>query len=428
MKNNEGKNTPEGIRGRSWFIGLFLLGVVALSFHLSRRATAPIPHRHLESNIEIHRPLKTVSRGQVSQPSLPPKIVYVTNQFNWSQVESSDYRQYIANLRAIGCPETTIKDIIFTDILKLYAARRGKYYQNGREFRFWETDEKRKLNARQLEEREKQLALIDKEIPAVLRELLGVNYEREMNKYFVDSNEDERRLSFLPEEKRDQLLALRDQIEGMRERVMDRANGNPSEADLEELKKIDERQKAELKNILSGSELAEFELRTSDTANELRANLIGFNPSESEFREIFEMEKAVNAKFAYADPNDEAVQQKKAEAEADVQETLKRQWGDARYAEYQRSQNPDYRNACVFTEVYELPTSTAQAIFEIQQVAEAERQNLLKNTAVEESARLEALRAIQNETEKALRATMGANVFAKYTQSTGKWVRSLGAY
>lgn len=376
---------------------------------------------------ELPHPFRSEKKSVKPQNISSLKIVYVTNQFNWRQVESSDYRQYIANLRAIGCPEATIKDIIFTDILKLYAARRGKYFHNGRPFRFWETDEKRKLNARQLEEREKQLALIDKEIPAVLRELLGVNYEREMNKYFVDSNEDERRLDFLSENKRDEVLALRDRIEGMRERILDRANGNPSPADWAELRKIDDEREAELKKILTGSELAEFELRTSDTANELRADLIGFNPSETEFREIFELQKVVDEKFAYADPNDETIQRQKAEAEADVQETLKRQWGDARYAEYQRSQNPAYRDACVFTEVYELPTSTAQAIFEIQQVAEAERQNLLGNPTVEEGARLEALQAIQNETEKALRATMGANVFAKYSQSTGKWVRNLGA-
>ena len=60
----------------------------------------------------------------------------------------------------------------------------------------------------------RQLAAIDKELPAVLRELLGINYERELNKYFVDAGEDNRRLDFLSEDKRAQALALRDQFEG----------------------------------------------------------------------------------------------------------------------------------------------------------------------------------------------------------------------
>ena len=80
-------------------------------------------------------------------PPPEPQVVYVTNQFHWSDVESADYREYIANLRSIGCPEPTIKDIIITDIMKLYAARRWQFYHNGREFKFWETDEKGQLKA-----------------------------------------------------------------------------------------------------------------------------------------------------------------------------------------------------------------------------------------------------------------------------------------
>jgi hypothetical protein len=90
----------------------------------------------------------------------PPMVVVQTNAFRWSQLESTDYRQYIANLRAVGCPEVTLRDIIMTDVMRLYAQRRGQFSQNGRDFKYWETDEKRKLKQTQIEEREKQLAQI----------------------------------------------------------------------------------------------------------------------------------------------------------------------------------------------------------------------------------------------------------------------------
>jgi hypothetical protein len=44
--------------------------------------------------------------------------------FHWSQLESPDYRSYVANLRGIGCPEQTIRDIITADLDGLYATRR----------------------------------------------------------------------------------------------------------------------------------------------------------------------------------------------------------------------------------------------------------------------------------------------------------------
>ncbi len=410
-----------------WLIFLVLLNVALLGggFYLMNRLSsnlAPSGNTSAKVDLRNHPKLAKAKNAPKPQVAAPvEKIVYVTNQFHWSQVESSDYRAYIANLRAIQCPESTIKDIILTDVMKLYAAQRGQFYHNGREFKFWETDEKRKLNARQVEEREKQLATIDKEIPSVLRELLGLNYEREINKYFVDSNEDVRRLNFLPEEKRDQLLALREEIEGMKERVLEAANGNLSPADLELLQKIESQRKIELEKLLSGSELAEFELRTSETADRLRADLIGFNPTESEFREIFELQRVVDAKLPFAKSTEE-----KATAQREVQEQIKQHLGDARYAEYERAQNPDFRSACVFAEVYQLPVSTAQTIFDIKQVAEAERQNLLLNTSIQDHDRLEALKAIQAETEKSLRQTMGTKVYASYSQGTGSWVQNLG--
>ncbi len=45
--------------------------------------------------------------------------------FHWSQLESSDYRAYIANLRSIGCPERTLREIITADVGSLFAFKRG---------------------------------------------------------------------------------------------------------------------------------------------------------------------------------------------------------------------------------------------------------------------------------------------------------------
>jgi hypothetical protein len=44
--------------------------------------------------------------------------------FQWSELESSDYPTYIANLRRVGCPEQTIRDLITADVDSLYAPRR----------------------------------------------------------------------------------------------------------------------------------------------------------------------------------------------------------------------------------------------------------------------------------------------------------------
>jgi hypothetical protein len=367
-------------------------------------------------------------KAKAAEAAVRPKpvVVYQSNAFNWSQLESTDYRQYIANLRAIGCPELTLRDIIMTDVMRLYAQRRGQYYQNGRPFKFWETDEKRKLKQTQLEEREKQLAQIDKELPAVLRELLGVNYEREMNKYFVDTDEDNRRLAFLSDDKRSRLMALRDQFEGERDRVTYYLQeGALSPGDKEKLRKIDEEQDAALSALLSPQEKEEYQLSMSPTADHLRNKLIGFNPTEDEFRDLFRRQQAIDAAYAYEDMSDPNVRAAKAAEEQSMMGDVKAQLNPERAAALDRSKDPDYQNLSVLAERFDLPAETSQTIVDMRQTAEDQKQQLLANKEIPPERIEAALKAIEAETERAARETLGDKAYAQYSQSAG-WIHNLG--
>ncbi|HWV99975.1 MAG TPA: hypothetical protein VNZ64_09810 [Candidatus Acidoferrum sp.] len=66
---------------------------------------------------------------KLAQTSSEVKRGIVAERFQWSQLESSDYRTYIANLRGIGCPQQTIRDLITADVDGLYAVRREKVKQ-----------------------------------------------------------------------------------------------------------------------------------------------------------------------------------------------------------------------------------------------------------------------------------------------------------
>src|SRR5687767_8219127 len=70
----------------------------------------------LEASVKV----KTVKERSASGgPAIPT--------FHWSEVESADYKEYIAKLRAVLCPEDTIRDIIVADINKLYAPREAPF-------------------------------------------------------------------------------------------------------------------------------------------------------------------------------------------------------------------------------------------------------------------------------------------------------------
>src|SRR6266536_3647090 len=43
--------------------------------------------------------------------------------FDWAQVETTDYKQYVSRLRAIGFPEELVRSILIADVDKLYEPR-----------------------------------------------------------------------------------------------------------------------------------------------------------------------------------------------------------------------------------------------------------------------------------------------------------------
>jgi hypothetical protein len=351
--------------------------------------------------------------------SAEPQVVYRTNGFNWSQIESSDYKEYIANLRAIGCPEATIRDIILTDVMHLYALRRGKYYHNGREFKFWETNEKRHLKQSQLEEREKALAEIDKELPSVLRQLLGINYEREVNKYFVDAEEDNSKLSFLNDDKRDKAMALREKFEGEREQAL------LTHADAATLEKIAQDQDAAFGDLLTSDEKQQYDLSMSPTADRLRQQLIGFNPTEDEFKALFAKEKAIDDMYDTQDQSDPATAQAKSAEEQAALDAFKGTLTPDRAAQLAESSDPDYQSLCELSERFDLPESTSGNLLDMRRVAEEEKRELLENKSIPPDRVADALKAIQAQTQQAAQQALGAQAYQQYSQSA-TWLQNLG--
>src|SRR5262245_24297105 len=62
--------------------------------------------------------------GQISS-QIKTNVVVRRQFFAWQQLESPDYTTYISNLRDIGCPEQTIRDIIIADVNAMYTRRRS---------------------------------------------------------------------------------------------------------------------------------------------------------------------------------------------------------------------------------------------------------------------------------------------------------------
>src|SRR5438105_358318 len=127
---------------------------------------------------------------------------------NWRMIESTNYQAYIANLRAIDCPEETVRDIILTDVAKLYAKRRAAIRAQAQPYKFWQTGDAWENGPAKDPAIRKQLQVLDAEQRELVRALLGVNLQTEMSKLWNGDDEQERMYGFLPAEKRQRVLDL----------------------------------------------------------------------------------------------------------------------------------------------------------------------------------------------------------------------------
>lgn len=378
-------------------------------------APGPQPSPSAAAKTETNAPAVASDESASSKPAM---------RFDWRMVESEDYKQYIANLRAIGCPEETIRDIIVADVNKLFASRRQALRNPTNRFEYWKAGTFfRTMFDPDRIEKEQALAREKREL---LRELLGSVPPEEKPDLFAGFNPMETLLDFLPAEKQN---AVMEHLQQMQAKMMKAfRGGTPDAEDLKQLQSSQKELEAELARLLTPDELREYHLRLSPTAMAMRMQLASFEPTEEEFRQIFDIRKKFDDEFnpMLTASLDAAERERMNAARTQMEEQVKRVLGEARYAEYQRAQDPAYQSLYRVAERQGLPKDSALKAYEIKKLAEEQARTLRQDSSLTPEQRQRALENIRTETENAVRTVLGERAFEAYRRQPGAgWLRNL---
>lgn len=173
--------------------------------------------------------------------------------FRWENIESSDYRQYIANMRAAGIPEPVIRDIVIADVVKNYALRIQKLLPTGETRPYWQ---KQKQQIQYSGQQNKIMTVVKEEV-AVIESLLGqkFNAQKMIDQIYLQANSLDVSVAWLPPEKRDAALRAFDEAALHDLETMSLDGSTRAEKFSRRL--------ALLKDVLSPAELEEYRLRES---------------------------------------------------------------------------------------------------------------------------------------------------------------------
>lgn len=353
----------------------------------------------------------------------------VTNQLHWAQLESEDYKTYVARLRSIGCPEQTIRDIIIADLDKLLAPEMQAASGRRRDVKYWHSVEEELANDVDPSDVAKKQREIDKRKREIVRELVNIDLNRERMRLQGQEDYYERRLSFLPEERRSHvrdLLEKYDEAEkAIREKELEDGEAL-SVADRAQLRAIEKQREEEMAKFLSPTEKAQYELWASPTANAVRYAFYGMNATEEEFSSVYQARRAFDDKWSGRDAEllDDAsraqLEQDRAQVAGQIRQTL----GDQRYAEYQRGEDEDYHLLSAVATRSKLPKEKAAEVYGYKLLAQSYRDQVRNDANLPAEQKQEAMNEIATESDKAVRASLGDKAYHRYLATGGgKWIK-----
>lgn len=361
--------------------------------------------------------------------SVPPNISVTpsTNHFSWAQLESEDYRTYIMRLRAVGCPEQTIRDLIIADLDKLMAPKLRALNTKTNPPKYWKSDWADFSPLRSLEALNQE-SVINDEKRGVIRDLLGIDLAAERLRQKGETDNIEQRLGFLEETKRAQVRSIMEKAN--REEIYLREkswieNDDLTEEENARLKKIQLEKSTAIESILTPAELNQYNLWYSDSASRARDALTGMENTEQEFLGVYHIQRQFDDRWADINPASLSGPEKLEydQAQQDYNNQMRDLLGNDRYAAVQKRRDQSYRELARTAEQFGLMPNVVEDVYAFKAAAQTQRNVIGSNSSLSPSQKIALQNAITEETERAVIDAMGPKPFKSYLRSgAADWI------
>jgi LysM repeat protein len=308
-----------------------------------------------------------------------PNIIVRRQFISWRDIESPDYPTYIANLRDIGCPEQTMRDIIIADVNALFSRRLATELVSADQ-QWWRSEPDTNVLAAAAE----KVRALEDERRVLLTKLLGptwesgdlVNLPRPSRPGIVL---DGPVLGALPTDVKQSIQDISLRSEERLQAYLNEQRAAGEDPDPLELARIREQTRDELKHLLTPPQLEDYLLRYSQTANNLRGDLGAlkyFSASPDEFRALFRATDNIDQRLALlADGSDPNTAQARKALLDQRENAIRIALGQKRYDEYVLLHDPLYRAAMAAAQQAGTPEAV-RTIYQINLAAAAEQAQL----------------------------------------------------
>jgi hypothetical protein len=340
----------------------------------------------------------------------------------WRAIESNDYHQYVANLRAVGCPEWVVRDVIAAAVDGLYLQKSRTNFVASPP---WAGASRRRADALA------QSAIFSAaraEKQALLQELLGYEWNIRADDIWNQNYTATLMLGFLSDDKVIQVAALVEKYKGLVGNIR-AATGVLIDEDLARLQELYHGLVAEASQMVNSWELDELEARVQ-AFYILPGDDIHFDGvaiTGVELREIARASTVLKNEVRNQFLGDENLsEQEQARREADFLRQVEKLLSPGQFADFQRAQDDRFREIYHFTQDHKVSKDTAIKIYETRRAAESEAGRVTTDNQLSSEEKAAALDALKTTTANAISSVLG-NASGEYLEGPGQWLESLAA-
>ncbi len=336
--------------------------------------------------------------------------------FVWNQIESGDYRVYIANLRRIGCPESTIRDIIVADVNEIFARRRSTEVVPPAQ-QWWRSEPDPDV----MEAAAEKLSDLEAERRTLLTDLLGPDWQSSYYPYPESPRGNELDgvvLGSLSPQSKQAVRDIERRSLERRDAYLQSVQKQGKQPDPVELERLRQQTRIELAKALTPEQLEEYLLRYSQHATALRNELRGLDSSQDEFLTLFRLRDPIDQELqTLADASDAASARRRQELEQKRDAVVKQVLGSDQFAEYKLNQDPVYRDSKALAQQLNVPDDKVMPFYDINHATELEQQRIRSDSSLTPEQRATALQEAQSSRTSALQKLFGDDLFGRYQRN-----------
>lgn len=333
----------------------------------------------------------------------------------WSKLASDDLRTLIARLRDAGFPPDVIRYVVQSQLAARYDPQMRALQINDPSLPFWEI----RNNAADPKRQEALLA-ISQERSRILRDLFK-------DPFFANTTTTNRPAwaANLPDQKVDLIQQIESDYSEMISGIRVAGGGLLLPEDREKIAFLEREKRADLASVLSPEQYADYELRTSALTRTLGSRFGGFEPTDAEFRSIYQTYQAISEKFPGGISSGMLNTMNRDELAAQAGQQLQAALGERRYNDYLRETNSEFQQLNRLVQQEKLPSSTALQVFEQRDHVERESNRIFDDPALSPDQKRAALQQLSQNTRGQIMAALGPVAGKAYENNINHWLTQL---